>query len=57
MTGLSFFKDVPRDVRIPGGCDECDAYQTIDDTSAPIYVLRVHHDQTCSWLAQRKAAS
>lgn len=35
--------------RIPGGCDDCDAYQTVDATHAPLFVLNVHHDATCPW--------
>ena len=31
-------------LRIPGGCDDCDAYQTIDARQAPIYRITVHHD-------------
>lgn len=32
--------------RIPGGCDACDAYQTI--TSAGLLTeIRVHHDDWC----------
>lgn len=33
--------------RIPGGCDECDAFQTVDTSNAPIYRIAVHHDQWC----------
>ncbi|TXI50198.1 hypothetical protein [Mycolicibacter arupensis] len=35
--------------RIPGGCDDCDAYQTVDATQAPLFLLQVHHDSTCPW--------
>ncbi|MGO4130876.1 hypothetical protein AB4028_00310 [Janibacter sp. RAF20_2_2] len=33
--------------RIPGGCDQCDAYQTVDADQAPIYRVTVHHDDWC----------
>ncbi len=33
--------------RIPGGCDECDAFQTVDTSNAPIYRIAVHHDEWC----------
>lgn len=33
--------------RIPGGCEDCDAYQTVDTTQPPIYRITVHHDDTC----------
>jgi hypothetical protein len=48
MTGdaLGFFS-APDGVRIPGGCDDCDAYQTVNSTLAPIYRITVHHDDTC----------
>lgn len=35
--------------RIPGGCDDCDAYQSMVLTEG-IYMLTVHHDDTCPWL-------
>jgi hypothetical protein len=34
-------------LHIPGGCLDCDAYQTVDSTRAPLYFLTVHHDETC----------
>jgi hypothetical protein len=44
--------------RIPGGCDDCDAYQEMTKQDG-IYVLTVHHDDTCpTWQqirARRKA--
>ncbi len=40
--------------RIRGGCDDCDAYQTIDATQAPLFMLTVHHDDTCPWLAAKE---
>lgn len=33
--------------RIPGGCLDCDAYQTVDTSQAPVFHLTVHHDDTC----------
>lgn len=56
MNGVSFFKDHPRDTRIPGGCDDCNAYQVLDDSNAPIYLLRVFHDDTCPWLKAKRCA-
>jgi hypothetical protein len=40
--------------RIPGGCDHCDAYQTMDkDPDHPrIFHLRIHHDDWCPFLAR-----
>jgi hypothetical protein len=46
--------------RIPGGCDDCDAYQEMTKQHG-IYVMTVHHDDTCpTWQqirARRKAQS
>lgn len=40
--------------RLPGGCDDCDAYQTVRrlpaDAWGSAYVLTVHHDSTCPHL-------
>ena len=35
--------------RIPGGCDDCDAYQTMQTVDG-IFILSVHHDDTCPTL-------
>lgn len=33
---------------IPGGCDTCDAYQTVHPDPEPlIWHVRVHHDDWC----------
>lgn len=52
MSGESFYKpsavlDVMTGRRLPGGCDDCDAYQTVDEHTPGLYVLEVHHDATC----------
>lgn len=43
---------------IPGGCEDCDAFQTVDrDTEEPaIWHVRVHHDDWCPTLARKKRA-
>ena len=57
MTGRAFFKAIPDDSRIPGGCQDCSAYQTLDRSAAPVFRLTVHHDDTCpSWRAMGGAA-
>jgi hypothetical protein len=33
--------------RLPGGCDDCAAYQTVTRVADGLYVLTVHHDDTC----------
>ncbi len=34
-------------MRVPGGCDDCSAYQTVDASQAPIYRINIHHDESC----------
>jgi hypothetical protein len=36
-------------MRIPGGCDTCEAYQTLESHEG-IHVLTVHHDNGCPTL-------
>jgi hypothetical protein len=45
------------DQPIAGGCDQCDAYQTMAVESPGVYVLVVHHDDWCPVLRARKAAA
>jgi len=41
--------------RIPGGCDHCDAYQTVAPQAAGVWELLVHHDPTCpDYMAMRR---
>ena len=40
--------------KIPGGCESCNAYQTVEPTMAGAWHIRVHHDDDCKWLAARK---
>jgi hypothetical protein len=42
--------------RIEGGCDYCDAYQTVAPAVAGVWTLAVHHDDWCPWLRQREWA-
>lgn len=37
--------------RIPGGCDHCDAYQTVEPLSPGVWSLGIHHDDWCPLLA------
>ncbi|WP_148574954.1 hypothetical protein [Nocardioides caldifontis] len=41
--------------RLPGGCDDCDAYQEMSRCADGLYVLTVHHDPTCPYLNGRTA--
>jgi hypothetical protein len=36
--------------QIPGGCDLCDAYQTVEKQMPGMHVLTVHHDDWCPTL-------
>lgn len=42
-------------LRLPGGCPDCDAYQTFtQDPEAPgVIHLTVHHDDHCPALARK----
>jgi len=42
--------------RIPGGCEQCDAYQVIRAAQGHpnIHVVEVYHDDGCPWLAGRE---
>ena len=42
------------DQRIAGGCDDCDAYQTMSQTEPGVYSVTVSHDESCPWLAARE---
>ena len=42
---------------IPGGCDRCDAYQTIESLEPSVHIIRVHHDDWCPFLRARAAGS
>ncbi len=33
--------------RVPGGCDHCDADQTVEPLEAGVWVIHVHHDDGC----------
>jgi hypothetical protein len=32
---------------IPGGCDYCDAFQTVEAVQAGVWGITVHHDNWC----------
>ena len=37
--------------RIPGGCDDCDAYQVMTEQADNYFVLAGHHDDSCPFYA------
>lgn len=42
---------------IPGGCDSCDAYQTVAPVEAGVWALNVHHDDGCPVLAAHETGA
>ena len=44
------------DQRIPGGCQDCDAYQYMQLADG-IYHLAIYHDPTCPYLRSHEATS
>jgi hypothetical protein len=42
---------------IPGGCDTCSAFQTIESLTPGVHVLKVHHDDDCPTLRAMNAGS
>lgn len=40
--------------RVPGGCESCDSWQTLDEHHG-IFRVRVHHDDGCPVLAEAAA--
>jgi hypothetical protein len=45
------------DQPFPGGCEHCDALQTVREESPGVYVLTVAHDDWCPALRAMKAGS
>lgn len=43
--------------RIPGGCEVCDAYQTVTPIVAGAWSINVFHDDGCPVLARHQAAT
>jgi len=42
---------------VPGGCDDCDAYQTVAAVERGIWVVTVHHDDDCPTLRRIRRRS
>jgi hypothetical protein len=44
---------------IAGGCDHCDAVQTVEPAAAGVWSITVRHDDDCPFLAEyrKRAAS
>lgn len=35
--------------RMPGGCDDCSAFQSVEKQANGVYVLTVNHDGCCPY--------
>lgn len=57
MSALDDLFEQTEDQPIPGGCDQCDAYQVLtpDPVHDGIYHLQVTHDDGCPFLRAREA--
>jgi hypothetical protein len=42
--------------RIPGGCEDCDAYQVVEPVAAGVWNILVHHDDWCPTYRRMKGA-
>jgi hypothetical protein len=51
------FKNLDGGEHIPGGCDRCNAYQTVETPEPGIHLLHVHHDDWCPFLRSIDAGS
>lgn len=41
--------------RIPGGCPDCDAYQTVAPKAPGVWTVAAHHDDGCATYARVQA--
>ena len=56
MSGFDdLFKNLKAGEQIPGGCDTCDAFQTIETLTPGVHVIHVNHDDWCPTLRAMKA--
>lgn len=42
--------------QLPGGCDSCEAYETVEPSTAGVWKLVIHHDDACPVLARVRNA-
>jgi hypothetical protein len=59
VSALDDLFEQTEDQPIPGGCDRCDAFQTMtaDPAHDGIYHLTITHDDWCPFLRAREAGS
>jgi hypothetical protein len=47
MSGLDDLFGELKDSAIPGGCDMCDAFQTVETVERGVHIIHVNHDDWC----------
>jgi hypothetical protein len=57
MTDLDDLFQQIEDQPVPGGCDRCDAYQTVTEVEPGVHSLTVHHDDWCPFWRARKSGA
>jgi len=57
MSGLGDLFGQLEGQQIPGGCEACDAYQTLETVSPGVHMIRVHHDDWCPFLRAVEAGT
>jgi hypothetical protein len=51
------FFDQIEDQPTPGGCSQCEAFQTVETVSPGVHIVRVHHDDWCPVLRATKSGA
>lgn len=57
---MSAFDELFREAegkRIPGGCDQCEAYQIVESVSPGVWHLAIRHDADCPILRASRAGT
>lgn len=57
MSAVDDLFEQMEDQPIPGGCERCEAYLTVESLSPGVHIIQVHHDDWCSFLRARGARS
>ena len=50
-------KEAAKGQRVRGGCDSCDAFQTLEEVDEGVWSLTVHHDDWCPVLRAMNAGT
>jgi hypothetical protein len=57
MSSLDDLFGQTEDQPIKGGCERCNAFQTVEEIHPGVWSLTVHHDEWCPLLRAREAGS